>query len=93
VVLLDRIEQLREGVKTVVETKMLLSSRRQNEVMRMLAAWAAMLAVPTAIAGIYGMNFNNMPELTWRYGYFIVLGAIIVICLALYWRFKKAGWL
>jgi magnesium transporter len=80
-------------VKTVVETKMLLSSRRQNEVMRMLAAWAAMLAVPTAIAGIYGMNFNNMPELSWRYGYFIVIGAIAVICAVLYWRFKKAGWL
>ncbi|HSE76093.1 MAG TPA: CorA family divalent cation transporter, partial [Dongiaceae bacterium] len=83
----------REGVKTVVETKMLLSSTRQNEVMRMLAAWAAMLAVPTAIAGIYGMNFANMPELSWRYGYFIVLGAIVLICGLLYWRFKKAGWL
>lgn len=93
VILLDRIEQLREGVKTVVETKMLLSSRRQNEVMRMLAAWAAMLAVPTAIAGIYGMNFDNMPELTWRYGYFVVIGAIALICSLLYWRFKKAGWL
>jgi magnesium transporter len=72
---------------------MLLSSRRQNEVMRMLAAWAAMLAVPTAIAGIYGMNFEHMPELTWRYGYFVVIGAIALICSFLYWRFKKAGWL
>jgi len=62
-------------------------------VMRMLAAWAAMLAVPTAIAGIYGMNFSNMPELAWRYGYFIVLAAIAIICAVLYWRFKKAGWL
>ena len=91
--LLDRIEQLREGVKTVVETKMLLSSTRQNEVMRKLAAWAAMLAVPTAIAGIYGMNFQNMPELTWQYGYFTVLGVIIVICGLLYWQFRKSGWL
>jgi magnesium transporter len=91
--LLDRIEQLREGVKTVVETKMLLSSTRQNEVMRKLAAWAAMLAVPTAVAGIYGMNFEHMPELSWRYGYFGVLGAIAVICGFLFWRFKKAGWL
>ncbi|HEX6117947.1 MAG TPA: CorA family divalent cation transporter, partial [Dongiaceae bacterium] len=93
VILLDRIEQLREGVKTVVETKMLLSSTRQNEVMRMLAAWAAMLAVPTAIAGIYGMNFENMPELGWRFGYFVVIGVIALICGVLYWRFKKAGWL
>ena len=66
---------------------------RQNEVMRKLAAWAAMLAVPTAIAGIYGMNFEHMPELTWRYGYFLVLGVIFSICGLLYWRFKKAGWL
>jgi magnesium transporter len=80
-------------VKTVVETKMLLSSTRQNEVMRMLAAWAAMLAVPTAIAGIYGMNFENMPELGWRYGYLAVMVVIAVICGVLYWRFKKAGWL
>jgi magnesium transporter len=61
--------------------------------MRMLAAWAAMLAVPTAIAGIYGMNFANMPELQWHYGYFVILGAIVLICALLYWRFKKAGWL
>ena len=72
---------------------MLLSSTRQNEVMRKLAAWAAMLAVPTAIAGIYGMNFQNMPELTWQYGYFTVLGVIIVICGLLYWQFRKSGWL
>ncbi|MDY0882714.1 magnesium/cobalt transporter CorA [Dongia soli] len=92
-ILMDRIEALRETVKSVVDSKMLMVSMRQNEVMRKLAAWAAMLAVPTAIAGIYGMNFTNMPELTWRYGYFTVLGVIVVICLALYWRFKRSGWL
>ena len=49
--------------------------------------------MPTAIAGIYGMNFRFMPELTWRYGYFIVLGAIAAICLLLFWRFRRIGWL
>jgi len=92
-ILLDRIESLRELIKTVVDTKMLMSAMKQNEVMRQLAAWAAMLAVPTAVAGIYGMNFEHMPELTWKYGYFGVLGAIFVICGLLFWRFKKSGWL
>lgn len=92
-ILMDRIEALRETVKSVVDSKMLMVSMRQNEVMRKLAAWAAMLAVPTAVAGIYGMNFSNMPELTWHYGYFAVLGVIVVICLALFWRFKRSGWL
>ncbi len=92
-ILLDRVENLRELIKTVVDTKMLMSAMKQNEVMRQLAAWAAMLAVPTAIAGIYGMNFQNMPELTWTYGYFGVLGLIAVICALLFWRFKRSGWL
>lgn len=92
-ILLDRVENLRELIKTVVDTKMLMSAMKQNEVMRQLAAWAAMLAVPTAVAGIYGMNFQNMPELTWKYGYFGVLGLIAVICALLFWRFKRSGWL
>jgi magnesium transporter len=92
-ILLDRIENLRELIKTVVDTKMLMSAMKQNEVMRQLAAWAAMLAVPTAVAGIYGMNFEHMPELTWKYGYFGVIGVIVAICGLLFWRFKKSGWL
>ena len=60
---------------------------------RKLAAWAAILAAPTAIAGVYGMNFDNMPELHWRYGYFITLGAIAAVCLGLYLSFKRSKWL
>ena len=59
----------------------------------MRASWAAILAVPTAIAGIYGMNFEHMPELHSVYGYPAVLGAIALTCLILYLRFKKARWL
>ena len=69
------------------------ASPRGNNVMRQLAAWAAMLAVPTAVAGIYGMNFEHMPELTWKYGYFSVLGLVFAICGLLFWRFKRSGWL
>jgi magnesium transporter len=53
----------------------------------------AIIAVPTAIAGIYGMNFKNMPELQWEYGYFTVVGFIVVACTALFWRFRRVGWL
>jgi magnesium transporter len=59
---------------------------------RRLAAWAAILAVPTAIAGIYGMNFEHMPELKWNYGYFIVVGVILAICATLYVQFRRNGW-
>ena len=66
---------------------------RQNEDMRKISAWAAIALVPTAIAGIYGMNFENMPELTWRFGYFLVLAVIATACLSLHRLFKQNGWL
>jgi magnesium transporter len=66
---------------------------QQTYITRRLAAWAAILAVPTAIAGIYGMNFEHMPELKWRYGYFFILAATAAICATLYWRFRRNDWL
>ncbi|HWJ84003.1 MAG TPA: CorA family divalent cation transporter [Cellulomonas sp.] len=68
-------------------------SVRQNEDMRKISAWAAIAAVPTLIAGIYGMNFRHMPELDWTYGYPIVVAAMVGICGLLYARFRKSGWL
>jgi magnesium transporter len=68
-------------------------SVRQNEDMRKISAWVAILAVPTMVAGIYGMNFEHMPELHWRFGYPTVLVLIAVACLLLYRRFRQAGWL
>ena len=68
-------------------------SVRQNEDMRKISAWVAIIAVPTAVAGIYGMNFEHMPELGWRYGYFGVLALILLLCIALYVRFRRVGWL
>jgi magnesium transporter len=88
-----RVAGLRDTRTSVIETSGLLEQQRQGVITRQLAAWAAILAVPTAIAGIYGMNFRFMPELEWQYGYAAVWGVIVLICGALYFRFKRAGWL
>jgi len=87
------VEGLREVLTSVFEFSNLLEQQRTGAITRQLAAWAAILAVPTAIAGIYGMNFENMPELKTEYGYFVVLGVIGVVCAALYVKFKQAKWL
>ena len=88
-----RVDGLKETLASIVETASLLEQQRQGTMTRQLAAWAAILAVPTAIAGVYGMNFKFMPELSWRYGYFIVIGTIASICIGLWWRFRRIGWL
>jgi magnesium transporter len=84
---------LRDVLTSVFEVSTLLEQQRQGDITRRLAAWAAILAVPTAIAGIYGMNFEYMPELKMRYAYYVVVGAIAVVCSGLYWRFRRTGWL
>lgn len=89
----SHVDGLRDILSQVFEVASLLEQQRQGVITRKLAAWAAILAVPTAIAGIYGMNFEHMPELHWTFGYPAVLGAIAVICGLLYLRFKRAGWL
>ena len=93
----DRVQSMVDGLlqvlSTVFEFSSLLEAQRIGVVTRQLAAWAAILAVPTAIAGIYGMNFKNMPELDTAYGYFVVLGVMLMFCLFLFVRFKKAKWL
>ena len=88
-----RVDGLRDVLTTVFELSTLLEQQRQGTITKQLAAWAAILAVPTAIAGIYGMNFDNMPELHARNGYFVVVGVIVLICALLYRRFRKLGWL
>jgi magnesium transporter len=68
-------------------------SVRQNDDMRRISAWVAIWAVPTLLAGIYGMNFRHLPELEWRFGYPLVLATMVVICLGLYRAFRRSGWL
>ena len=89
----ETIDAQRELLTTALEAKLSLMSVAQNEHMKRLAAWAAMIAVPTMIAGIYGMNFQNMPELGWTYGYPISLISMVAACAALYTGFKRSGWL
>jgi magnesium transporter len=91
--LVYRVEGLRDTLTSVIETSGLLEQQRQGAITRQLAAWAAILAVPTAIAGIYGMNFDQMPELRWEYGYPLIVGIMATICLTLYFKFKRSGWL
>jgi len=89
----ESIDNLREALASAFDAAMMLSAASQNDVTKKLAGWAAILAVPTAIAGIYGMNFKNMPELETEYGYFVVIGTIVSVCAYLYYRFRKADWL
>jgi magnesium transporter len=89
----ERVDGLRDALNSVFQLSSLIEQQRVGTITRQLAAWAAILAVPTAIAGIYGMNFENMPELHAKYGYFIVLGVIFAFCIWLYDRFRKTGWL
>ncbi|HEU5142680.1 MAG TPA: magnesium and cobalt transport protein CorA [Solirubrobacterales bacterium] len=88
-----RIAAFRELLGSALQANLTQVSVRQNEDMRKISAWVAILAVPTMIAGVYGMNFEQMPELEWRFGYPAVLAVIAVVCLLLYRRFRRAGWL
>lgn len=87
------VDGLLQVLVSVFELSSLLEQQRTGAITRQLAAWAAILAVPTALAGIYGMNFRYMPELEWRYGYFGVVGIMALLCSLLWLRFRRAGWL
>lgn len=89
----EKIDSLREVLAFAFEASLLVGQSQENAITKRLASWAAILAVPTALAGIYGMNFKNMPELEMHYGYYGVLAVIVTTCLTLFWRFKRNGWL
>jgi magnesium transporter len=89
----DQVEGFGTLLTGVLQANLTQVSVRQNEDMRRISAWVAILAVPTGIAGIYGMNFEHMPELGWRFGYPAVLLLIAGLCLYLFVRFRRAGWL
>jgi magnesium transporter len=87
------IDATREMVTTAITVNLSLVQLQENETTKRLAAYAALIAVPTMIAGIYGMNFEHMPELKWAIGYPVTLGAMVGIDVYLFYRFRKAGWL
>jgi magnesium transporter len=86
-------DQFRELLTSILEANLTQVSVRQNEEMRKISAWAAIIAVPTLIAGVYGMNFDHMPELHWRLGYPLAVAAMVGICVSLYAFFKRIEWL
>ena len=89
----EMIDNSRELLNTALEANFSLISISQSEVSKKFAGWAAIIGVPTMVAGIYGMNFNDMPELHWHYGYPVVLSVTIGLCVVLYLLFKRSGWL
>ena len=93
IVAAEEIAEYDEMLSSLVHAALAKVGMQENQDMRKISAWAAMAAVPTAIAGIYGMNFENMPELSWRWGYPAVLGLIFTICFFLYRTFRRNHWL
>jgi magnesium transporter len=89
----EMADTLREVLATALDANLSVISVSQNKDTKRLAAWAAIIAAPTAIAGIYGMNFQYMPELGWKYGYETVLVGMVAVCGGLWLGFKRSGWL
>jgi magnesium transporter len=89
----EQIAAFDELLNSILQAHLAQVTVAQNEDMRKITAWAAIVAVPTMVCGVYGMNFDHMPELGWRYGYGLVLGVISVACLVLYRGFRRNGWL
>ena len=87
------IDNTRELLTTALEANLSLITISQNEDTKRLAGWAAIITTPTLIASIYGMNFHNMPELNWRWGYPAVLCVMLTAATSLYIGFKRSGWL
>ncbi len=89
----EMVDGTRELLNTALEANFSLISIAQSETSKKFAGWAAILAVPTMVAGFYGMNFKFMPELYWPFAYPLVVVCTVTICVLIYFRFKKAGWL
>ncbi|GGT12429.1 magnesium and cobalt transport protein CorA [Streptomyces chromofuscus] len=89
----EQIAGFDELLNSILQAHLAQVTVAQNEDMRKITAWAAIIAVPTMVCGMYGMNFDHMPELHWKYGYGMVIGVISVACLVLYRGFRRNGWL
>ncbi|MBC7886873.1 MAG: magnesium/cobalt transporter CorA [Ferruginibacter sp.] len=89
----EMVDHSRELLNTALEANFSLLSIAQSEVSKKFAGWAAIIAVPTMVAGFYGMNFEFMPELRWHYGYPLVVAGTISMCLVIFYLFRRSGWL
>ena len=87
------LDTIRDTIGTAIQVNLSMTAIEESEVNKRLAAWAAIFAIVTAFAGLWGMNFKFMPELEWKYGYPMALSIMVLVCLGLYRRFKRSGWL
>ncbi len=91
--LATRLEGIREAISTAIQVNLAMVGIEESEITKKLAAWASIFGASTALAGIWGMNFDVMPELRWRWGYPAALGMIVVVSVLLFRRFRRAGWI
>ncbi|NED51721.1 magnesium transporter CorA, partial [Micromonospora aurantiaca] len=89
----EQVESYDELLNPILQAHMTQVTVADNKDMRKISAWGAIFMVPTAIAGVYGMNFKHMPETQWQFGYPMILGVIALACLSLYRGFRRNGWL
>ena len=89
----EAVASFDEVLTSILQAGLARASVADNEDMRKISSWVAIVAVPTMIAGIYGMNFTHMPELNTKYGYYVVLGVIVAVMVGLYLGFKRNRWL
>ncbi|OZC80929.1 magnesium transporter [Rhodococcus sp. 06-156-3C] len=89
----ERVAEFDEVLSSLVDAALARVTMQQNMDMRKISAWVAIAALPTMVAGIYGMNFDNIPELHWKYGYYIVVAVVAVACVGLFATFRKNDWL
>ncbi len=87
------LDTIRDTISTAIQVNLSMVAIDESEVNKRLAAWAAIFAIFTAFAGIWGMNFKFMPELDWKFGYPVAIGIMVSVCGYLYYRFKRSGWL
>jgi magnesium transporter len=88
-----KLDTIRDTISTAIQVNLSMVAIDESEVNKQLAAWAAIFAVFTAFAGVWGMNFKLMPELDWKYGYPFAVVVMVSVCGYLYYRFKRSGWL
>lgn len=87
------LDHIRDTISTAIQANLSLATIEESKITKRLAAWAAIFAIATAFVGVWGMNFEFMPELRWKYGYPVALAIVTMICGYLYYRFKKSKWL
>jgi len=90
---IESCDNMREMLTSALQINLAMVSIGQNDVVKQLAGWGAILAIPTVVFSLYGMNFKFMPELNWHYSYFVVVSSTLAACIGLYRKLKKANWL